>query len=118
MSEETEGERWPIGADMGTQKRCVTHKVVQPWAAGADRRERPTCEALTDHGGSASRTSHPGVKPLPTTPPTQEDGRQLPMADDGKRGDDDDSTSLNKSLVSDIEEGQDARGFFPGVDDH
>ena len=89
---------------MGAQKRCVTHNVVQPWAAdAASSRELPVCESLTDYDGSATRTIHLGVKPLPPTPPTHGDGGQLLKADDGKRGDSDDSTNFNKSFVPTIE---------------
>ena len=54
-------EEWPIGAEMGEQKCCSTHKVVQPWAGDAvSLRELPVHESLTDSGGSSARTPHLG----------------------------------------------------------
>ena len=51
----------PIGAEMGEQKCCSTHKVVQPWAVDAvSLWELPVCESLTDNDGSSSRTIHLG----------------------------------------------------------
>ena len=51
----------PIWTEMGEQKCCSTHKVVQPWAVDtASLRELPVCESLTDNDGSSSRTIHLG----------------------------------------------------------
>ena len=50
---------WPIGAEMGEQKCCSTHKVVQPWAVDTESlRELPVCESLSDKGEPSSRVTH------------------------------------------------------------
>ena len=59
--ENREKKERPIGTEMGEQKCCSTHKVVQPWAVDTEsQRELPVCESLSDKGEPSSRVTHLG----------------------------------------------------------
>ena len=60
-----------IGTEMGVQKCCTTHKVVQPWAVDtASLRELPATSPSPLMEDPLRGPPTWGVKPLPTTPVT------------------------------------------------
>ena len=113
---------------MGEQKCCSTHKVVQPWAVDtASLRELPATSPSPTKMDPLRGPSTWGVKPLPTTPVTprseakeaqrlkEDDGSQLPMADDGKKCPQRHGDMLKEvpnHSDSAVPEGQDSRDFF------